>query len=277
MNAVVAYIPVLHEGYLSFLRAQENIKFIFLIDSSLALELDSSLKKDIRAMNSVDTVAMLSTIFADSCAVYNLKNGDYLEKVGNIIMPNEDISKIFANKFLPGREVKYENVFLRWDRSSSVKKDQVAEDIVISSTTFDRKVMKECRDQSKKSADWWRQVGGCIVKNGSILMPPIHNQHVPASNQPYYDGDPRSSFSRGENIEIGTALHVELSLIAKAAEVGFSLAGASLYVTTFPCPWCAKAISYSGISKVYFEDGYSVLDAVSILKSQDVEIIRVKA
>jgi dCMP deaminase len=275
MKAVVAYIPVLHEGYLEFLRSQVDLKFIFVIDSRLALELEPNLRKDIRAMHSTDAVKMLSTMFSESCGVYSVMTGDYLANVDTIVMPDEDISRAFAIRFLNGREVHYESVFLRWDRTNSTRQDEVAEDIAISSDTFDKRVMHECAVESTKSSDWWRQVGGCIVKNGSVLMPPIHNEHVPSPNRPYYDGDPRIYSRRGEGIERGTAMHVELSLIARAAEIGMSLSGSGLYVTTFPCPWCAKAIAYSGISKVYFEEGYSVLDAQRILSENDVELIRI--
>lgn len=275
MKAVVAYIPVLHQGYLEFLRSQIDLKFIFVIDSRIALELEPSLKKDIRALHSNDVVKILTTMFSESCGVYGVMTGDYLSNVEKIVMPDEDISKAFAKRFLTGREIHYESVFLRWDRTNSTRQDEIAEEITMSSGTFDKKVIRDCEVESAKSSDWWRQVGGCIVKNGSVLLPPIHNEHVPSPNRPYYDGDPRIYSRRGENIERGTAMHVELSLIAKAAEIGMSLAGASLYVTTFPCPWCAKAIAYSGISKVYFEEGYSVLDAQNILAENDVELIRV--
>ena len=275
MKVIIAYIPVLHRGYLEFLQNNKDAKFIFVINSELAVELDASLKKDIRAVNSSDIVTMLSSIFADTTAVYDISSAGYIKDDYSVVMPDEDVSRAFAKKFLDGKDVEYSNVFLRWDKSSSTKKDEVAETCVVSQDDFDRKVMRDCHLESHKSRDWWRSVGGCIVKNGNVLLSPIHNEHVPSSNQPYYDGDPRSSFHKGENIELGTAMHVELSLIAKAAETGISLVGASMYVTTFPCPWCAKAIAYSGVSKLYFDEGYSVLDAQSILNQNDVEIIRV--
>lgn len=275
MRVVIGYFPVLHKGYMNFLRSQSNLRSIFVIDSDLALQLEPTLRKDIRAIHSSDVARMLGSVFAKESLVSVINSAESLEADDQIIMPDEDISRAFVDSFLPKRKVQYKAVFLRWDKSKSLKRDEVAEDIQISEASFDKRVMHECRLEAEKSADWWRRVGGCIVKNGKVLVAPIHNIHVPNSNQPYYDGDPRSYFHRGEHIEMGTAMHVELGLIAKAAKMGVSLRGASLYVTTYPCPWCAKAIAYSGISKVYFESGYSVLDAQSILKNKNVTLIRV--
>ena len=48
-----------------------------------------------------------------------------------------------------------------------------------------------------------------------------------------------------------------------------------MYVTVFPCPPCAKIVAFSGIRKLYYAGGYSVLGQENILKSRGVEIIYV--
>ena len=60
--------------------------------------------------------------------------------------------------------------------------------------------------------------------------------------------------------------------IAKAAQMGVSLEGSTIYVTTFPCPVCAKLIVYSGIERVVFSEGYAILDAQDILNSYSITI-----
>ena len=60
------------------------------------------------------------------------------------------------------------------------------------------------------------------------------------------------------------------------AKRGIALEGASIYVTTFPCPVCAKSVALSGIKKVYYSKGYSLLDAEDILRAYGVEIVLVK-
>jgi dCMP deaminase len=125
-----------------------------------------------------------------------------------------------------------------------------------------------------KSSDWWRHVGAVLVKDEKIILSTF-NTHVPSEQMPYVNGDPRSNFSKGVHLELSTAIHAEARLIAQAAKEGVSLDGASLYVTTFPCPPCAKLVAYAGIKKLYFDEGYGVLDGEQILKQQGVEIVQV--
>ena len=89
-------------------------------------------------------------------------------------------------------------------------------------------------------------------------------------------GDPRSNFDAGENIELTTAVHGEAAAIAEAAKKGIALEGTSLYVTTFPCPVCAKSVAAAGIKRVYYSKGYSLVDAEDILRAANVELIIVE-
>jgi dCMP deaminase len=275
MKAAVLYMPVLHKGYLNFINNLEGVDEIFVISTDMALDLQPSLRKDIRALSSYEMVKIVSVSTLTIIKVSELKDVLQLEKFSKIVLVDDELSRSFAKKHLTYKQIEFISVFLRWDSKNSLQQNDVLQHFETSSKDFDKKMMRACSLKASESSDWWRQVGGCIVKNGNIILPPVHNQHVPISDQPYYNGDPRGNFKKGENIEIGTALHVELNIIAMAAEIGFSLSGTELYVTTFPCPWCAKAIAYSGIEKVYFEEGYSVLDAQSILEANDVKIIRV--
>jgi dCMP deaminase len=88
-------------------------------------------------------------------------------------------------------------------------------------------------------------------------------------------GDPRSNFDAGEHFELSKAIHAEAALIAQAARRGAPLDGASVYVTTFPCPVCAKSIAAAGITKVYYTKGYSLFDAEDVLGAAHIEIIQV--
>ncbi len=47
-------------------------------------------------------------------------------------------------------------------------------------------------------------------------------------------------------------LHSEAGALALAAKKGVRVAGATLYVTRFPCETCAKSIYIAGIKKVYY-------------------------
>jgi len=89
-------------------------------------------------------------------------------------------------------------------------------------------------------------------------------------------GDPRSNFDYGEQPEIYLSIHAEADIIAQVANRGISLQGSGIFVTTFPCPNCARLLVRAGIKKLFYTQGYSKLDAEEILKSAGVEIILVK-
>lgn len=64
--------------------------------------------------------------------------------------------------------------------------------------------------------------------------------------------------------EFGRITHAEMSAITEAARLGRSLAGATMYVTTFPCHNCAKHIVASGISRLVYIEPYPKSRALSL-------------
>src|SRR5205823_8721516 len=55
-------------------------------------------------------------------------------------------------------------------------------------------------------------------------------------------------------IEFGRAVHAEMAALIDAARRGVSVAGCTMYVTTFPCHLCARHIVAAGIKRlVYIE------------------------
>jgi dCMP deaminase len=132
--------------------------------------------------------------------------------------------------------------------------------------------MSRATEAGARSPDWWRQVGAVAVRDGEILDV-AHNEHRPTAYTPYVDGDPRNDFQRGVRTDLSTAIHAEALLVARAAATGRSLAGADLYVSTFPCPPCARLIAESGFRRVYFAGPYAVLDGDAILRSAGVDLI----
>ncbi len=60
----------------------------------------------------------------------------------------------------------------------------------------------------------------------------------------------------GQHHELCTGLHAEQNAIIQAAVTGVSIAGATLYTTTFPCVTCAKMLINARIVEVVYEDGY---------------------
>lgn len=271
-KVVIAYIPVLHEGYRRFLEEHKDAdififgkeiieKFGYLYKEIRALE-PEQIKKAIESLGIVENVEIL-----DLKKLQDLQNKDV-----KLVMPNEDIMHELAEECFSNKKVSFDDVFLRWDKHNTVQKKPVNPDQKISSDEFDQKMMKMAYEEAGKSSDWWRRMGAIIVKNGKIIIS-TRNRHVPSDQTPNVNGDPRSCWHKGVHLELSTVLHAEAGAIAQAAKQGISLDGAEMYTGTFPCPPCAKMVAYSGIKKLYYREGYGVLDGEDILRSQGVEII----
>ena len=164
------------------------------------------------------------------------------------------------------QNITFQDVFLRWDRNNTKENKEV-----LCETTEPSEYMERARNLSKRSSDWWRHVGAVIIKD-SYIVSEGYNKHVPHEHINYMQGDPRNTSHRGRDIELSSAIHAEAMAIAKAAQMGVSLEGSTIYVTTFPCPVCAKLIVYSGIERVVFSEGYAILDAQDILNSYSITI-----
>lgn len=274
MPIVIAYIPVLHRGYLAFLQQHANAQ-ILVLGEDVVGEFPH-LQKDVRALNPTEVVAALNSLGFDNCQLATAEKLTSLQSSDEqIFMPDEDIMHDLAEKYLREKTVTFENVFLRWDKKRSLAKETVNAEHEISQEEFDKKMMALAFEQSDKSADWWRHVGAVLVKDGQVLLT-AYNHHVPHEQQPYFEGDVRGNFHKGTYIELSTAMHAEAEIICSAAKQGLSVEGCELYATTFPCPVCAKLIAYSGIKTVFFAEGYAMVDGERIMKDRGVKIVKVQ-
>jgi len=272
---IILYMPVLHSGYISFLKkhANEGVESIYVLGEELVTEF-TYFEKEIRAITPSDAVLAIKSfnLFKN---VYAL-NQDSIEKLSEnqIIMPNESTSRKFADKYLEKNNVTLDDVFLRWDEESVLSKAP-PEYSIVSKEPFDKDTMSVALKESEKSSDWWRHVGAALVKNGELIYK-VHNQHIPSEHTPYALGDPRDFIEPGTMSDISSALHSEQKIITNAAKDGIGLEGSSIYVTVFPCVVCAKLIAASGIKKCYFGGGHATFDGEKVLKAAEVEIILVK-
>jgi dCMP deaminase len=278
MKVVIAYVPVLHEGYYKFFMEHGDADILYVLGSSL-IEGFRPLVKDIRALDPkiIASVVKAFGIFPKVLVLEENQIRTVVEGQQTIVMPDEEECHEIAERYFSGIEVVFDPVFLRWDKRNSVSKDPVSPARVVSVEEVDREMIRLASVEAKRSIDWWRQVGALVAKDGVPLIGAICNKHVPTRHALMVFGDPRGNFTRGVNLEISTVLHSEAAVIAWAARSpDISLLDADLYVTTFPCPPCAKLIAYSGIKRLFYADGYAVLDGQDILENQGVEIIQVK-
>ncbi len=278
MNGTVAAldVPVLHAGYLKFFAAvAPKVDRLYLFDRQLLSE-TAKLHTEIRAIDPETMKALIASLslFHSVEVLTKATIVDVAETTDRIITADEAISGALIAQYFPSANVETLPVFLRWD-AKSVYSQEPPETTAVSTDPFDQKMMGLARTESTKTSDWWRAVGGVLVKDRDVTLAE-HNHHVPSDHTPYANGDPRDVVEAGTDSHIATAMHAEQSIIVAAARRGIALEGASLYLTVFPCPVCAKLVAYSGIKKVYFGSGHASLDGETILKANDVELFRVK-
>lgn len=273
---LIAFVPVLHQGYMNFFRKHAG-SVLYLLNESLYREFEH-LTREVRALSpnemslAIDAFRIFENVFVAHEALLEI-----LDSNPNlvVVMPDEDICRHIANKYLPNTQVEFESVFLRYDMPQSMNQIPVIPDMQISIKEFDVAVMEVARVEATHSPDWWRQVGAAIVKDGKVIAV-AHNRHMPYEHTLYAFGDPRGNFRPGEYIEITGAHHAEKVLISHAAGEGIALKGLSMYVTTFPCNPCAFDIAGAQIAELYFVGGYSSVLGQETLRSRGVKIIQVK-
>lgn len=277
---LVAYIPVLHAGYLDFLQKHLEADFLVLLDretiASLGESFDYIVRKDmIRSLRTAACAAAIRSLWPLHEVV--IGDGDWKKDADVIIMPDEDVSREFARRYLDGHEVHFEPMFLRYDRSRA----QAREDALSLATctldpaSFESSMLAKAFDEARQSWDWWRQVGAVLALDGKALLW-SRNQHMPQEQWPYAFGDPRSLFKGGEMIDVSTAQHAESRLIGEAARRGINTSGADLFITTFPCVPCMEHVGSAGIKRIFFVEGSYGLNSREVLDLYGIEAIHVK-
>jgi deoxycytidylate deaminase len=68
----------------------------------------------------------------------------------------------------------------------------------------------------------------------------------------------------GDLLEFSRAVHAEMEAIISAARKGVTTVGAKLFVTTFPCHYCARAIVAAGIDEVQYVEPYPKSQALAL-------------
>jgi len=231
------------------------------------------LRKEIRAL---DPRVAAGYLAGRSAPVRVVERGDLPAAVTGsvLVVPEEALLHALVDRFglAPGREVLWEKTFLRWDRDWSRAGRPADFDGTVARDELARTLMRRAATAAERSSDWWRRVGALVARDGDVLAV-AHNEHRPTEYSPYVDGDPRNEFSRGVHIELSTAIHAEAAIVARAARDGLALAGTDLYVSTFPCPGCARLVAEAGVRRVYFAGPYAVLDGDAVLRAAGVDLI----
>jgi dCMP deaminase len=271
---ILAYVASPHGGYLKLFRKYAGATLCILGDD-LIREFPQ-LTRHLPGAAPQDAATMVSSlgIFTD---VRVIGKDDLESLVGReVIMPDEDVAHALAEKYLDGASISYDGEWkLRYDLNATLHHRPPEGNVPVSNDELDRLLLEKASDAASRSPDWWRQVGALLARNGEPLLV-AYNAHLPSDQTAYVLGDPRSNFNAGEHIDRSLALHAEMAIVTAAAEQGLSTKGCDLYVTTFPCPPCANAVSNTGIKRLFYREGYSLVAGADTLRSRGIEIIRVE-
>jgi len=282
---LILYLPVIQTAYLELINHfQDKLDQVLIIDDDTIALVDQKLnylRKDIRRLQPQQAVRALQGY--DWPFTVELAKIENLRRLGEnphlqLILPDDDVSQVLIDKFfnkLTRQQIKLEPVFLRWNKQNTFISQLPQVDTTISITQLNRQLMGQAFTSAGNSTDWWRHVGAVLARNGQPLISSF-NQHTPGGYTPYIDGDPRSVAKSGQHIEINTSEHAESALIAEAAKRGLSTKGCDLYVTTFPCPYCARVIAHAGIKTLYFAEGYTLLDGEKEMRRAGIKIIKIE-
>ncbi len=288
MSNLVAYIPVLNQRHLDWFEKHPN-SHLFLISQEMAEQMIQRLSRN---MGAVPTEVMLNSIRANglvsSVGTFDPENWDprlalpdhYLGAgMNDFILPDEDISHEVAKKYLGpvGIRFQFEVIWSRWDMTAVKMMQPVIPDCEVSREQIDIFRTEEANSVSQKSPDWWRQIGAMAFR-GSELVACGWNEHFPTEYEAYVFGDTRLNFNAGDpsGMEAYLSLHAEEYLISFCAKNGIALQGASLYINTFPCGRCARAVATAGFNKLFFREGSSFLKGFEILREAGIRIVQVR-
>jgi dCMP deaminase len=278
VKQVLLYLPVVHAGHQAFFARHPDAAEVLLLGDGFKAGF-RSLAKDIRALPP-ELAAQFLRVMLPGVTVRVIEPAELPAALtGDIlVLPDEEVTRQLAadHRLDQGRDLVYDKTFLRWDREWSRAQRPAAFDGAVKPADLPEQLLAKARELADRSSDWWRQVGA-IAWRGAEVLGAAWNHHCPTEYAPYTDGDPRDGFSRGVRADLSTAIHAEASVVAQAARAGIALDGADLYVTTFPCPACARLIAESGFRRCYFSGAYSVLDGDAILHAAGVELLWVDA
>jgi deoxycytidylate deaminase len=86
---------------------------------------------------------------------------------------------------------------------------------------------------------------------------------LPEDRRKQLEIDLRST-SIGQLLEFSRAVHAEMDALLSAAREGVSVMGARMYVTTFPCHYCARHLVAAGIDEVQYIEPYPKSQAIDL-------------
>lgn len=283
---ILGSFEVFHKGYLDVLKKYKKRYpkysfFIGVLDRD-TLKAYVPLESDIRQLSAKIAVQLLQHFdsFTDVLEIGHENFKDAIRKIRpvKIIAFEHDETKLFLNDYAEFLKIQHIPVeltdhLLHWAAHNVASVESKKDHHDQGGDAKHKRYMKRAYEQTKNSGCFWRQVGCVLVKDDSIIFQ-NHNTMMPHGDECYKVGCVRDDIKPGEKTEICSAIHAEAYAVAYAAHQGVSLQGATLYVTVFPCPACAKLIAFSGIITLVYSEGWAHFDGERVLHSRHVSIIQ---
>lgn len=263
---LVLYLPVIHQGYLNlFEKYSKKVEGLLILGETLVEEC-KFLEREIRAISPLTAKRIVEAMgFFREVEILESRSLKILEG-SKVITAQEGITRRFAEKHLTANQVVFDSSFLRWDETSVVSRADIKYDRE-SKNQFDLQMMRLAKDESRKSSDWWRQVGAVAVRNGSVIATAFNKDPV-SEYRSYAFGNIRDFVKAGQKSELTPTVHAEKVIAARNI-----LRGADIYVTVFPCVDCAGVLAEAGIKRCFFASGSAYLGAENILRANGTELI----
>lgn len=124
-----------------------------------------------------------------------------------------------------------------------------------------------CCSVSELSTAKRLKVGAVIVKDDNIISYGYNG--TPKG----FDNECEISNSNGTLTTKCEVIHAEINAVSKAARIGISTLGATLYCNISPCIECAKIIIQSGISTVVYKEEYRSTEGIKLLEKAKVKVL----
>jgi len=270
---IIGTFAIIHRGYLEVLDKYPQAD-IFILSDELANQL-YKLEIDLRKMPLEKVKNILSSL---NRRVFTLdfNNIEDVKKAEQIILINDNVIEELKNRYLNAHpNLVIETGFYYHPAERIARAKEASVNVIKNYTEVDENYMKQAAILASESGCFWRQIGCLVVKDNKIVYS-AYNQMLPNIDECYKIGCIRDDLKPGEKTaELCSTIHSEAKCIAQAARDGVSLKGASIYVTTFPCPMCAKLIATSGIKKCFYVEGWANFDGERVMQAAGVELIKI--
>jgi dCMP deaminase len=162
---LVAYIPVLHEGYRRLFENHPEARELYLFGNDVIGEFEH-LAKDIRRLDpELIKKAIESWKRFDRVSILDTHSIQQLRGT-SLIVSDDDITQELVQKHFPDSQITKDTIFLRWDKKKSIEPMHVSPDIEMSEKEFDREMMQIAQDEAGASKDWWRRIGAVCGDQG---------------------------------------------------------------------------------------------------------------